>query len=129
MSPDSRDASLHGAPHDGSISVSIVADGSHHGANAFGASSPLQHDTHIEQEDKKRSPSCTIEQRHSEGNQTARNGPVSTPPFESAIAWQLRVSVLGLPSDMQVFNKCVEILCDGTQFFMPRRIRQSLPLS
>ena len=85
MSAESRDASLHGAARDKSISVSIVADGSHHGANYFGVSDHLQHHTNIEQDDKSRSPSSTAEHRDIQSEHTPEQHPVSTVLYSPAI--------------------------------------------
>ena len=69
ISAESRDASLHGADRDRSITISIVADGSHHGANSFGFADQLQHHTNVEQDDKSRSPSSTADVQDVQGDQ------------------------------------------------------------
>ena len=97
MNSESRDESLHGAACGESITVSIVADGSHHGANAFGVSSQLQHDTDIEQDDKNRSPSNKGGHRSPQSDQTPRESVVRTPTSRSAVAWLLRAHVRVCP--------------------------------
>ena len=66
MEPKSRDASLHDTDCDRSTTVSIVADGSHHGGNAFGVS--IQHAS----DDKDRPPIVSAEFQNAQGNQTPR---------------------------------------------------------
>ena len=56
MDSTSRDVSLHAASREGSTVISVVADGSHHGSNAYFQAHP---DGPATQSEKQRSPDET----------------------------------------------------------------------
>ena len=79
MDTESRDASLHETACDRATTVSIVADGSHHGGNAFDVS--IESQQHAS-DDKDRPPIVPAESRNAQGNQTPENISVRAQPLE-----------------------------------------------
>ena len=74
MDSRSRDASLRAAPREGSTVISVVADGSHHGSDAY---HQAQLDGTATQSGKQRSPDETSASRSHEGRMGPEPRPVS----------------------------------------------------
>jgi hypothetical protein len=84
MNTESRDASLHDTARDKSTTLSIVADGSHHGGSAFNVSTQSQQDA---SDDKDPPPIISTEYRNAQGNQTPENIFVRISSPNPAITW------------------------------------------
>ena len=113
MNTESRDASLHNTACDRSTTVSIVADGSHHGGNAFDVSTQSQQHA---SGDKDHPPIISTECRNAQGNQTSESISVRTLSL-NVITW--------LPSRHSVHTQILRIH-DGSIIFTHRCNRSCL---
>ena len=94
MDSNSRDVSLHAASREGSTVISVVADGSHHGSNAY---FQAHSDGIATQSEKQRSPDETSASRSHEGamgNETRQVSSSQSDLLESNVVNGIRIAAV-----------------------------------